>query len=163
MTNQTPEPTRRSLLKFAGVMPLALTLGGGLSACAPQPNHGLDDPHIAYGEGDDIWQAIEQVATTYRAHRTDIPVRLAAAHQQDIVLTGFLRKTPTFNRLLLTRRAVGCPVCNAQKLWPAVEVHLADATENLRNGPVKIYGIMDATGAKGAMPFAIKRACIVQT
>ena len=152
--------SRRSILKFAGAMPAFLALGG-MAACTPQANHGPDQPHVADAEAEKLWQAMELAARTH-SHQQQFPSALEGVANQEITLNGFIRKTPSFNRILLTRRAVGCPACDAQKLWPVTELQLAYATDQLPRGPVKVCGEFDVRRFKGEMPFALKRAFILE-
>lgn len=160
MRSEPTSQSRRSILKFAGAMPAALALGG-MSACTPQANHSADQPHIADEEGEALWQAMELAARKH-THRGQFPATLEAVANQEVTLVGFIRKTPSFNRILLTRRAVGCPACDAQKLWPVTELQFAHAPDQLPRGPVKVCGEFDVRRFKGEMPFALKRALILE-
>ncbi|MBT6312699.1 MAG: hypothetical protein HOJ21_05795 [Alphaproteobacteria bacterium] len=160
MRLETVSTSRRSILKFASAMPTVLALGG-MAACTPQANHGADQPHVADAEGEELWQAMELAAKTH-SHQQQFPSALEAVVNQEITLTGFIRKTPSFNRILLTRRAVGCPACDAQKLWPVTELQLASAPDQIPRGPVEVCGEFDVRRFKGEMPFALKRAFILE-
>ncbi len=160
MRSLTFNPSRRSILKFAGAMPAVLALGG-MGACTPQATHRPDQPHLAHGEDDELWQAMERAASETSDHRM-FPATLEAAANQERTLTGFIRKTPSLNRVLLTRRAVGCPACDAQKLWPVAELQLTHAPDRLPRGPVRVSGEFNVRRFKGEMPFALKRASILE-
>ena len=97
-----------------------------------------------------------------RTHQQQFPSVLEAVSNQEDTLIGFIRKTLSFNRILLTPHAVGCPACDAPKLWPVTELQLAYAPNQLPRGPVRVCGEFDVRRFKGEMPFALKRAFILE-
>ena len=160
MSVLTSTPTRRSFLKFAGTMPLALAGGGLLSGCATEPaSHSMDRPHLASAATDENWQAIAQVSTA--DNYGVFPSQLEALADQEMVLTGFVRRTPNFKRLLLTQRAIGCPACEQQRLWPVIELEMEDTDTQFGNAPIQFRGKVELRRFGNRLPVALKQANIL--
>jgi hypothetical protein len=146
MSALAPIPTRRSFLKFVGTMPLVLASGGLLSGCATEAaTHTVDRPHLG------------SIADDYGA----FPSQLEDLVDQEMILTGFVRRTPSLKRLLLTQRAVGCPVCEQQRLWSVVELQMENPDAQFGNSPVQFRGKVELRRFGNRLPVALKQAHIL--
>ncbi len=88
---------------------------GDMAVRTPQADHGPNQPHVADAECEKLWQAMTNVAQG-QTNQGQFPAALETAANQNVTLIEFIWKTLSFNCILLTRRIVGRPACDAQKL-----------------------------------------------
>lgn len=152
-------PDRRRLLELSAMAPPLLIAGGGLTACTTvSGDHAIDEPHLGHGPYTDAWRAIETARLDSEGFAGGFPGALEEMHGEELALDGFVRRTPNLGRLVLTRRAVGCSVCNRQKLWPVVDLVLAEGSPFPDKGAVTIRGRVDLRRSGDQLPLGLKQA-----
>jgi hypothetical protein len=164
MSLKAQPAARRTFLRFVGTAPLALAGGGAvLSGCTEGSEpHASDQAHVARPEEERYWRALREMSAAAYATSVPFPPALEAMANTELTLTGFIRRTPGYGRLIFTQRAVGCPSCDRQKLWPVIEVIPATAFVDPLNGPVRLSGTVELRRFGDGLPVALKRATVVQ-
>lgn len=142
--------------------PPLLVAGGGLTACTTVVgDHSIDEPHLGHGPYADSWRAIETARLDSGGFAGGFPDALEQMDGAELALDGFVRRTPNLGRLVLTRRAVGCSVCNRQKLWPVIDLVLADGSSLPDKGAVTIHGRVELRRRGDRLPLGLKQAMVL--
>jgi len=154
--------SRRRFLTFAGGVPVALAGASGLGGCATGDDvHAPDQAHLAHGEDARYWRALADVKA-FGGGAGALPAALEEFEGKDVTLTGFARRTPKSQTLILSQKAVGCPACAAQPLWPAVELKLFDPKQTLGSGPIEVRGKLALNRAGDRLPALLERAVVLR-
>ncbi len=163
MSEPRQDPSRRNVLTFIGATPAAFAMGGFAGGCADRPGaHRVNEPHIAGLDPDGHWRLLEAASNIARLGKPRTLPEFDALEGHQLVLTGFLRQTATFNRMLLTQRAAGCAVCARRRLWPAVEVRPAYGTLPHTLEAISICGIVELRRRGDRQPIALHRAFVLE-